>query len=260
MLKNEWNKFLNSVKPTKEFGLIFFYELLFYIIVVPLTFAYVTLIDTLYRKMPDPEVIAQVYQEVKANAITSMSEEEAKQLLFDFQFLYYAIIVGAIILVVGYFLAWCFSQGLIFSRLVIKKDLKWNFFKKFALLNLLVLLVASIIFFGLVFLQTFVPWIKYVMAIIILLLLYSIFLIYYFFVKSNELNSIQKAFGYWKENWKKFLLPWLIIIILFAVIIGINFAAINYVTNINVVQIVSILLSAWFLAWMTTYCVSLVHK
>ncbi len=252
--------FLKSIKPTKEFGTIFFYESLFYVIVIPLTFAYATLVNTLYKKMPDAQVIAQVYQEVKANSITSMTEEQAKQLLFDFQVLYYSLIIGAILIVTTYFLAWCFSQGLIFSRLAAKKDLSWKFFKKFVLLNLLVVFIAAVIFFGATFLQAFIPWAKYLMAIILLLLLHSIFLVYYFFTKSPELNAIQKAFVYWKEHWKKFLLPWALAIVLFAIITGINFAVMKYIADINIVQVTSMILTAWFLAWMTTYYVLLVNK
>ncbi|MEM3127185.1 MAG: hypothetical protein QW331_03915, partial [Candidatus Woesearchaeota archaeon] len=222
-----------------------------YIIAIPLTFTYLIFVQNIYSQLPKPEI----------DALTSLSETQADKMLFDIQLMFYLIVIGAILLVIVYFLALCFSQGLVFSKLVSKKDLSWQFFKKFALLNLLLVIVIIPIWIVLSFaIRVSNEYLAASIFILGLLVILSIITtIYYFFTKKQELNAIQHAFSYLSTNIKKLSFHLIAALVIFGAIMLLNYG-VYAIASPTIVQIFSLLSWLWYLTWFTIYYVKSIHE
>jgi hypothetical protein len=181
--------------------------------------------------------------------IGQLPQEELTKVTSQLQGFIFTLIAGIILIVLIIFLSVVIFKGLIWLQTT-KTKTKLSFFPKFALLNLIWILVCVLPIVILAFLLK-----RAIMAPIIVLIalaaLHFINIIYILFTKENKLNTIKKALKLGTKKLHHYIIPYLIIAIVFFLVFQVYW--IYKFTPEKIQNIFSALILLTHLAWARIY-------
>lgn len=263
----KWKLFIDSFKLKSNFLYIILYDLLFYVIIIPLFILFTVILNKKSAAI-DPEILSKF---TTMTNITAAQTQELELMAQSMQSFFYFFIMGIIFLIIATLLAFTLSRTLIWNHLL-KKKFNLKKYLKFNILNILLAIALAIVFLIILKLRMPVMTIlvnislNFVLIVSSLLFLIIFMAISYFAsliyinytLTAKVFNSFDKTFKLIKNKFENisysyvFILITAIIISLIARIIWLLPFYIQKYFNIGVVIL--------FLAWMRMYIIDVLKQ
>ncbi len=232
---------LNPFK-TKEFIFILLYDLLFYAIFIPCSYLFAFAIN---KKTNAIDLSA-----LEQQTINTVSIAESELILSQMQSLVTWMVGLGILLASIAILSWSLSRGLIYTRLL-KEKFNKKYFIRFALLNLIVLIIIAILSIVIFSLVSIHPYALLLYIPFFAIASYFITLTYIKFTKNIKIfKSIKRGL---KAGFTKNIIPALIILGIF-ILLNLLASILPY----NIIIYTALLLV--FMAWARMYFVDEVKR
>jgi len=230
-----WNKFVDSLKLKKQFGIIMLFDALFWAALVVLTLILTKVLEAPYDQL----------KLVQFGDSLSLSNVAVYNTIIESFFV--TTIISLIVFWLLLITIYSFSRGKIWLTLLNKKASK-GFFWRFTGLNLVwcTVWIAITLFFMSTLVQ---PYGAAVFIILLYLYPHLTTVLHYSYVKSPGFTkNIKKAFGIGIGNLSKFIHPYCYLFIVFVIIYQPQrFAQSNIVLGITLLGLLA------FMAWYRTY-------
>ncbi|MBW2966298.1 hypothetical protein KY342_04300 [Candidatus Woesearchaeota archaeon] len=193
--QEKWRLFLDSFRLKSSFLYVILYDLLFYVITIPLFILFPWLLNKKLAGI-DPEILSRITSTALTN-ITAAQTKELEMAVQSMQNFFAFFIIGIIFLAIASLLVFTLSRALIWNFLLKKKFEKKSYFK-FNVLNVLLAVIFAVIIFILARLRTLIvmPLVSasVLFAFIVTSLLFLlIFVAIIYFVNLVYLNYTEKS-------------------------------------------------------------------
>jgi hypothetical protein len=270
ILSENLKLFADSFKSKTKFLYVLGYDLLFYLIIIPLFFLFAGILNSKLGTINTMDIMSEISSGQPLTNITAAQAQQMQMLGAALQNLIYFFIIGLIIFIIVTILVFTLSRNLIWNYLM-KKKFDRKTYLKFNLLNILFLVLILMVFLILAGIRIpvimalaniSVNFAVYVSSIVFLIfyiaIIYFMYLVYINYVKTSKISkSFRNTFKLIKTKFANIGISYLFIFvfsIIFSVaarLIWLLPAALQIYLNLAVVLL--------FLTWMKIY-VSDVYK
>ena len=243
--KNSWNLFVKSFKDFDTRAIfIVLYDLIFFSIIY-LSF----IIFSKYIQNKSLKINIPLTEE-----IMQLPQTEISQISSQLNNFLWFIFIGIVLVALIIFIAACTFKGLIWLKITHKK-FTIDFIKKFVLLNLIwtLIWIIPIIIIALVLKKDLLaPF----LVIIAPLIMHFTNILHIFFIHTKKLSSIKRAFKIGIKKIYLFILPYILMLIIF-LIISQSYWLYNFMPG-NIPFIIAIFVLLVYFAWFRIYLYTIV--
>jgi len=266
--RDKWQLFLDSFRLKSSFLYISLYDLLFYLIAVPLFILFPLMLNKRLEGI-DPDILSRI-SSADLTSVTATQTQELELAVKSMQSFFTFFILGVILLFIVSLLVFTLSRTLIWNHLF-KKKFDWKNYLKFNAVNIILSAAILIIVFISLRLRTLILMplvsVSVLFAFIVSSLLFLLtFMAFNYIINLVYLNYTQKPkiFGSIKETYKliknKFsdIYPSYLFIVFASIIISF-ISQLFWLIPFAVQRYLNLALVILFAAWMRIYIKRVVY-
>jgi hypothetical protein len=265
----KWKLFIDSLKLKSNFLYIILYDLLFYVIFVPIFLLFSLVLNNKAAAL-DPELIANIDAASITN-VTAAQTQDLRLLAQSMQNFIYFFAIGIILLIIICLLAFTLSRASIWNYLL-KKKFNFKHYLKFNLLNILLAVILAVIIIIILILRTVIimPLVlvslnfallisSLLFLIIFTAIIYFVSLIYINYTKTTKISeAFNKTFKLLKTKFADISYSYLFILVV-SIIISL-LARLIWFLPFYLQRYFNFAVILIFLAWMRIYIINVIKK